>query len=289
MSFDNNNDNNNEKENKRSVYRFLDKQGFYLILLLCVSIVLVTAMWVSRQEEEYHLSEAPPENLEEDFSRVEITLVEEDTSTEEDSQEAAKIGDSNNIVVSEPVEKPTAEESDTQAAAVEEVTQPKQEPQLEVSPKRQPAAEKDNTPTTAAQDIIMIQPVIGKVGLPFAEDRLVYHETLEHWSIHSGMDIHGEEGAPVRAVLDGEVIEVVNDTIMGITISLQHEEDLITRYSNLSTDAMVKVGQKVTKGQVISGIGRTAANKTLEGPLLHFQVLKEGRAVDPQNYLPKIN
>ncbi|SNS49877.1 Murein DD-endopeptidase MepM and murein hydrolase activator NlpD, contain LysM domain [Anaerovirgula multivorans] len=282
MSFENNNNNNNKRE-KKSLYKFLDKQGFYLILLLCVSIVLVTAFWVSRQEEEYFLSENSQENVEEDFNRVEVTLVEEDTEEDEDTQEAAIVGKTDEVVESEPRQKQETEETTAQE-------KPKEQIELEESPrKEEPKKEEADTPTTSTDRYVMAQPVIGKVGLAYAEDRLVYHKTLDHWSTHKGVDIHAEEGAPVRAVLEGEVIEVINDTIMGITISLQHEEDLITRYSNLSTDAMVKVGQKVAKGQVISGVGRTAANKTLEGPLLHFQVLEEGQMVDPQKYLPRTN
>ncbi|AKL93744.1 peptidase M23B [Clostridium aceticum] len=281
MSFQNNN-NNDGKKPKKSLDRFLDKQGFYLILLLCVSVVLVTAVWVSRQENEF-LAEKTPENVEEELSRVEVTLVEEDAEADEDIQETAIQQKPNEeIELKEsprnmPQEEARAEEAKPQEAAPQEVKP--QEPKPEET-KPEPAA--------ATQEV-MIQPVTGKVGLTYAMDHLVYHETLEHWSTHDGIDIHAEEGAPVRAVLDGEVVEVLNDTIMGITITLLHDEDLLTRYSNLSTDAMVKVGQTVAKGQVISGVGRTAAMKTVEGPLLHFQVLEDGRAVDPQSYLPKLN
>lgn len=282
MSFENNNDNNNKRE-KKSLYNFLDKQGFYLILLLCVSIVLVTAVWVSRQEEDYYLSENPQESAEGDFNRVEVTLVEEEPEEPEDTQEAASVGKTDEVVESEPRQKQEVEEATTQA-------KPKEEIKLEESPrKEEPKKEEATTPTAATDRYVMAQPVIGKVGLPYAENKLVYHKTLDQWSTHKGLDIQAEEGAPVRAALDGEIIEVVNDTIMGITISIQHEGDLITRYSNLSTDAMVKVGQMVAKGQVISGVGKTAANKTLEGPLLHFQVLREGQTIDPQKYLPRTN
>lgn len=76
---------------------------------------------------------------------------------------------------------------------------------------------------------------------------------------------------------------------MGIVITLKHDEYLITRYSNLSTGAMVSVGDFVEKGQVISGVGRTSIAKSEEGPLLHFQVINDTRLVDPKLFLPKIN
>lgn len=288
MSFENNNDNHKQKEGK-SLYKFLDKQGFYLILLLCVSIVLATAVWVSRQEEKYYLSENPSgqlEDVEEKFNDVEITLVEEEPE-EEELQETSNLGNDIEIVESEPRQKSlqqdTTSKMDTTEVEVIQEKEPQEKPQQQEEKKE----EASTSTTSTSSQLVMIQPVMGKIGLGFAEDKLVYHKTLDQWSTHKGLDIHAEEGAPVRAVLDGEVVEVTNDTILGITIGIQHEGDLITRYSNLSTDAMVKVGQKVSKGQVISGVGRTAANKKLEGPLVHFQVLYDGKEVDPQLYLPR--
>lgn len=266
MSYENNN-NENKKDSKRSLYNILDKEGFYIILFLCVCIVAVTAIWVSNQGND---------NLAEDEPRLEepdVTLVE---GPEEDSNEVA-------INTLENQNKDTNEENQEPSKSL--IEEP-QEPQAEVDEN-----DLEIDTTTSAEIVVynMMMPVVGKLGLPFADDRLVYHKTLEQWSTHKGIDIQGEEGAPVRAVLEGEVIEVLNDTIMGITITIMHDEDLLTRYSNLSTDAMVKVGDYVKKGQVISGIGKTSSVKSVEGPLLHFQVIYDSKQVNPENYLPKFS
>ncbi len=272
MSFDNNHD--DKKKSKRSLYNVLDKEGFYIILFLCVCIVAVTAVWVSNQNEDPLVGENAPNRLEED--QPEVTLVEGNIEGPEDSS-------------SEAAAKPAKEETEKNTGK-EQTAEP--EKQGATTPDAEkPEAEHNETEETDAtipsSNLIMSMPVAGTMGLPFAQDHLVYHETLAQWSTHKGLDIHAEEGAPVRAVLDGEIIEVLNDTIMGITISILHDEDTITRYSNLSTDAMVKVGAEVKKGQIISGVGKTASVKTLEGPLLHFQVIKDGKPVDPQAYLPE--
>ncbi|MCC5909642.1 MAG: M23 family metallopeptidase [Clostridiaceae bacterium] len=280
MSFENNDNNNNNKDNneKGKLYKFLDKQGFYLILLLCVALVMTTAIWVSRQDEEF-IAEDSTEI--EEPTEVEVTMMEDEEEAAEDTATQPQKGVE--IVESPRVEK--EEEAKPKEIEPKEVEPKKAEPK-EVEP--QPELEKESEATAAKQQV-MTQPVMGKVGMPFAMDKLVYHKTLDHWGVHRGVDIHAEEGAPVRAALDGEVVEVINDTVMGITITLKHEGDLYTRYSNLSTDAMVKVGQMVDRGQVISGVGRTASLKTEEGPLLHFQVLEDDTLVDPQGYLPKID
>ena len=105
---------------------------------------------------------------------------------------------------------------------------------------------------------------------------------MEHTQRHR---YHAKEGVPVRAALEGEVLEIINDTIKGITITVAHSGNLKTQYSNLSTDEMVELGDIVTKGQIISGVGRSASNKLEEGPLLHFQVIRDGKMIDPQKFL----
>lgn len=291
MSFENNNNdnNNNNKKEKKSLYQILDKQGFYIILILCVAIVAATALWVDNQKQDYFIGEGPTNPFEEDV-KPEVTLVENNEAVEDnDVQETGRIGEG----------KPKDEDINSSDTSSEEV---KKEVKEEVKPS-DPKTNKDNASNIEKEDetqetaalpnttvevsatIDMVRPVAGEIVLPFADDHLVYHKTLDHWSTHKGIDIKANEGTPVKAVLDGEVVEVISDNIEGIVITLKHDNDVYTRYSNLSTDAMVNVGDKVTKGQTISGVGKTASNKSLEGPLLHFQVLIDDKFVDPQIYL----
>ena len=55
-------------------------------------------------------------------------------------------------------------------------------------------------------------------------------------------------------------------------------------YSNLSTDKLVEVGDRVEKGQVISGIGDTALFECADEAHLHFEVISKGKNVDPGKY-----
>jgi len=269
----NDNNNNNNKKEKKSLYQIMDKQGFYIILILCVAIVAATALWVDNQKQEHFIGEGPTNPFEEDV-QPEVTLVEENSAVDDinEAQETGKIG----------VGKP-----DEQVKEEAKVPQDK-DTQKEIDNTQEVAASVKQSKETSATMNMMI-PVVGKLILPFADDHLVYHKTLDQWSTHKGIDIKANEGTPVKAALDGEIVEVITDTIQGIVITIEHDNDIYTRYSNLSTDAMVKVGDKVTKGQTISGVGKTAANKSLEGPLLHFQVLNDDKFVDPQIYLGKIN
>ena len=133
----------------------------------------------------------------------------------------------------------------------------------------------------------MVVPVFGTMYTEFSEDVLVYSKTLDQWSTHAGIDIKAEEGSPVRAAMDGVVDQVVNDPQLGLTIVLYHGGEVYTKYSNLSTLDLVSINQSVKKGDVISGVGKTALYEIADDPHLHFEVIKQGKSVDPQKYLPK--
>lgn len=133
----------------------------------------------------------------------------------------------------------------------------------------------------------MVVPVFGTAYTEFSEDKLVYSKTLDQWSTHEGIDIKAEEGSPVRAAMDGVVEELVNDPRLGLTIIIDHGGNIKTKYSNLSTLDLVTVNQKVKKGDVISGVGKTALYEIADDPHLHFEVIKDGKNIDPRKYLPK--
>ena len=290
MSLENNNNNKNDRKQKKSLYQIMDKQGFYIILILCVGIVAATALWVDNQGN-YFIGEGPTNPFEEDM-QPEVTLVEDNTTPEQETNEAQETG---KIGQGKPIEEntKTSEVKEETTGSEKKEVQSNTTKTNDIATEKQEATEEveDTATVGPAQEVSaktsMMVPVVGEIILPFAEDHLVFHKTLDQWSTHKGIDIKAKEGTPVKAALDGEVVEVINDTIEGIAITLKHEDDLYTRYSNLSTDVMVKVGQKITKGDTISGVGKTASNKSLEGPLLHFQVLIDDKFVDPQIYLSK--
>jgi len=133
----------------------------------------------------------------------------------------------------------------------------------------------------------MVVPVFGTAYTEFSEDTLVYSKTLDQWSTHAGIDIKAEEGSPVRAAMDGVVEELLNDPQLGLTIVINHGGEVYTKYSNLSTLDLVTINQKIKKGDVISGVGKTALYEIADDPHLHFEVIKEGKNIDPKRYLPK--
>jgi len=136
----------------------------------------------------------------------------------------------------------------------------------------------------------MAMPAVGKVITEYAVDKLIYSKTLEQWNSHYGIDISAEEGSQVKAAMEGTVVEVRNnDSKLGVVVVIDHGGDVRTLYGNLSSDKLVQKGKYVKKGQVIGAVGKTAPYEIEDPPHLHFEVLKGGENVDPQQYLPKIN
>ncbi|MDD4297659.1 MAG: M23 family metallopeptidase, partial [Ruminiclostridium sp.] len=132
-----------------------------------------------------------------------------------------------------------------------------------------------------------VMPVEGKIIMDYAMDRLLYSKTLDEWRIHTGIDITAPRGNAVKAVGDGYIKEIKEDPCYGITITIDHENGYKTIYSNLASDSMVSVNQKVKAGDAISSVGNTAIFECMDPPHLHLEVYKGDKLIDPKTVLPK--
>lgn len=154
-----------------------------------------------------------------------------------------------------------------------------------------PDAETDenDVPTSAGSTVTatMLLPVQNaSVSKGYAENSLVYSETLKHWATHTAIDFACTEDATVLAVLDGTVQSVEEDALMGLTVKINHDGGLQSVYSCLkSVPEGLKEGATVLKGQAIGAVGNTGVSEADDGAHLHFEVLKDGKSVNPQSYL----
>lgn len=100
-------------------------------------------------------------------------------------------------------------------------------------------------------------------------------------AVHKGIDFAGPEGSEVIAVASGFVVWSGPRQGYGQLVEVNHGNGYVTRYAhNLSN--LVSVGDKVERGQIIARLGDTGR---ATGPNLHFEVLHNGRAVDPMSYV----
>jgi murein DD-endopeptidase MepM/ murein hydrolase activator NlpD len=98
---------------------------------------------------------------------------------------------------------------------------------------------------------------------------------------HGGIDIGAERGTPVRAPAAGTVVFAGAQAEYGITIMLEHGQDIRTVYGHLSK-LHVKLGDTVERGALIGLTGNTGRST---GPHLHYEILVKGQPVNPRRYL----
>ena len=90
-------------------------------------------------------------------------------------------------------------------------------------------------------------------------------------------------GEPVPSVGDGEVVFAGAQGGYGLTVVVEHESGIRTRYAHLS-ELAVRPGDAVLRGQDVGKVGSTGRST---GPHLHFEVLEHGRPVDPEQAAEK--
>ena len=100
-------------------------------------------------------------------------------------------------------------------------------------------------------------------------------------AMHTGLDIRGSTGDPVRATANGTVETAGWNGGYGKMVEVDHGNGFSTRYGHMS-EILVKVGQHIRVGQIVGRVGSTGRST---GPHLHYETRIDGDAVDPQKFL----
>lgn len=124
-----------------------------------------------------------------------------------------------------------------------------------------------------------IRPVSYKINSKYGSR---FHPILKRVQKHTGVDFAAPTGTPIRAVADG-VVQYANwRGGYGKMVLLGHSNSWSSLYGHASK-LIVKNGQRVKQGQVIAYVGSTGRST---GPHLHFEILKNGERVNPENLIP---
>lgn len=140
-------------------------------------------------------------------------------------------------------------------------------------------------------EALLLQQHLQKDTLPTSSPvEAAYNSSSYGWRIdpftgkmafHEGLDFTAEIGAPIRASAAGIVTEAELTPDYGNIVKIDHGSGLETRYAHASS-IMVKVGDRVEKGQLIAHVGSTGRST---GAHLHFEVRLNGVALDPRKYI----
>jgi len=233
---------------------FMERQGFYVMLGVCVAIIVGTAIWTRSGSPPVAPPEIPPQGAEAGSEAEFVQRLSDVTWT----------GSGLSGQAEEPV-------GAGQSGASGD------------NPQSPTVTAANGTPDLPA----LSWPVNGEVLRVHSGDLPVFLPTLGAWATHDGIDIRASIGDPVNAAFSGTVSAAYEDPMLGNVIELQHPGGLTTRYASLATLELLRVGDPVKTGQLLSPLGKPGAWESQDPPHLHFEVQKDGEWVDPQGYLIK--
>ena len=118
----------------------------------------------------------------------------------------------------------------------------------------------------------------GWLSSPFGKRIDPFHGRIR-W--HKGVDYAGKWGSNVLAVASGVVVWSGDRYGFGEMVEINHGNGYITRYAH-NSENKVQIGEVVNKGQTIAAMGSSGRST---GPHVHFEVIKNGKAVNPERYI----
>ena len=124
-----------------------------------------------------------------------------------------------------------------------------------------------------------IMPTQGWLTSAFSSMR--EHPILHIARPHEGIDVTAPMGSPIEAPAAGVVTDAGWESGYGNTVTIDHGYGIVTKFAHASK-LLVKVGQRVQRGQRIALVGNTGL---ATGPHLHYEVHVNGRPVDPLKYV----
>lgn len=108
---------------------------------------------------------------------------------------------------------------------------------------------------------------------------LIYYENT--YMQNNGVDYSNEEDFDVVSILDGEVISIEDNAIYGKVVTIKHNDNLKSVYSNVK-DVLVNVGYKISQGEIFASTTSYKVDTNVKS-LLHFEVYYKDNVIDPEN------
>ncbi len=104
------------------------------------------------------------------------------------------------------------------------------------------------------------------------------HPVLGYSKLHKGVDFAAPTGTPIFAAGNGTIVYSSRFGSYGNFVKIKHNDKYSTAYAHASRFGKYRVGSKVKQGDIIAYVGTTGRST---GPHLHFEVVENGRVIDP--------
>ena len=136
-----------------------------------------------------------------------------------------------------------------------------------------------DAPTLAVRTIAFSAPVVGyQTNSRFGLRRLSFERRAR---MHEGLDYAAPSGTPILAAADGRVIRTGTSSSYGRFVEIQHANGVTSFYAHMSRIGASE-GDVVVAGDQIGAVGSTGRST---GAHLHFEIRREGRQINPENFL----
>lgn len=238
------------KNNRKKSSNFLKREGFYVVLFVCLCIAAAVAAITTGNNKKAENNPQTSQNAGVNSqAKGDTTLPKKEVAISQNDKE-----------INNAVQVKTNDKAENKASTNKE---------LEVSNTTEPK---------------FIKPVDGEIAMKYSETP-VWWETSKTYRPNFGINIKAKVGTSVKAAAAGEVKSIDNDGAFGTLITIYHPESgKYTCYGNLDKEVKVSKGDKVTQGQVIGKIGNSSLRGMADeigGNFLYLQVLKNTKE-DPQ-------
>ena len=134
------------------------------------------------------------------------------------------------------------------------------------------------------EESVLNWPVEGSVAIDYSMETTTYFQTLNVYKCNPAMIISAHVGDPVQAAADGTVSSIKMNEETGNTVTVDMGNGYEATYGQIGNLA-VKEGDTATRDTVLGYIEKTTKYYTKEGDNLYFAVTKDGKPVDPVQYM----
>lgn len=235
--------------------------GFYIALCCCV-IAIGAAGFISQNMESRH----------EESTSLVTNVTEAPIEENTDVFDSTEVFEETLPVVSEPEQQASAENEYHQASAVE----------VEEYAIDNPDVAAASITVNAAENEGFLDPVpVNGIYTGYSKGTPEYNEFYRDWRTHNGIDYAADTGCSVSAVSDGTVT-AAGEGSYGKFVQIDHGNGFEAVYAQLG-EISVNEGDSVSAGSVIGTIA-DSIGETEKQPHLHFELTKDGKFVDPEEY-----
>ena len=133
----------------------------------------------------------------------------------------------------------------------------------------------------------MTWPIEGEILLDYSMDQTIYFPTLEQYRCNPALVIEGAVNDKVFSAARGKITEITENEVTGCTVKQDLGDGYTAIYGQLK-ELNFKTGDMVEAGQVIGYISEPTKYYSTEGSNLYFELQKNGKAVNPKEYLPEL-